>query len=110
MAKMREINPTTICKDGTSLSIQASAFHYCSPRDNEGPYTSMEVGYISDANDQRVTPPESWRAHGDGDFPSDVYGWVPVALIEEFIASHGGRADSSRTSAPTAQSTSGDGQ
>jgi hypothetical protein len=34
------------CKDGATLSIQASKSHYCTPRDNKGPYSSIEVGFI----------------------------------------------------------------
>lgn len=81
----------TVCADGTSLSIQASQFHYCTPRDDQGPYTKKEVGFIFDAAGQQMAPPESWAEYADGDFPSDVYGWVPVDLIEEFIVAHGGR-------------------
>lgn len=31
-------------KTGTSLSVQASKFHYCSPKQNDGPWESFEVG------------------------------------------------------------------
>ena len=30
--------------NGVELSVQASEYHYCSPRDNDGPWTSVEVG------------------------------------------------------------------
>jgi hypothetical protein len=88
------IKPRTICSDGTSLSIQASRTHYCTPREDEGPYLALEVGYILDANGDQLTPPESWADYTDGsEFPNDVYGYVPVELIESFIANHGGRAN-----------------
>ena len=73
------------CNDGTTLSVQVGDGLYCTPRNNEGPWSLVEVGYPS------VTPPESWREYADGSFPSDVYGYVPVALVEEYIAAHGGR-------------------
>lgn len=80
------------CADGVTLSVQASRTHYCTPRVDEAEYTHKEVGFIEDENGKCITPPESWRQHTDGDnFPNDVYGYVPVALIEEFIAAHGGR-------------------
>ena len=92
--EMMAIKHRTICSDGTSLSIQASRTHYCRPREDEGPYLAMEVGYILDANGNQLTPPESWVDYTDGPaFPSDVYGYVPVELIESFIADHGGRAN-----------------
>ena len=39
--------PEIVCKDGTTLSVQASEFHYCTPRDNKGPYTHVEIGFPS---------------------------------------------------------------
>jgi hypothetical protein len=78
------------CKDGATLSIQASKYHYCTPRDNEGPYSTIEVGFIIDKDGEQITPPESWKVHADGEFPSDVYGYVPVELVQEFCDSHGG--------------------
>lgn len=85
-------SPRTICADGVSLSIQGNVVAYCLPRNNAGPYTHMEVGFISDKEKKPMAPPQSWADYADGDFPSDVYGWVPVELIEAFIAEHGGRA------------------
>ena len=82
--------PRIICKDGTSLSVQASETHYCTPRDNGGDYYQKEVGYIKDVDNKALVPPDSWRTFADGVFPSDVYGYVPTTLIEEFIEAHGG--------------------
>lgn len=78
------------CKDGISLSVQASRYHYCTPRDNTGPYTHVEVGFILDENENQVIPPESWRNYSDGEFPNSVYGYVPLTLVVEFIIDHGG--------------------
>lgn len=75
--------------------MQASSFHYCTPREDEGPYSAVEVGYIRDADGAPLTPPDSWREHADGEFPSSVYAYVPMQLVEDFIAAHGGRASCS---------------
>ena len=72
------------CADGTTLSVQASSMHYCRPRADLGPYTHVEVGFPS------VDPPETWAVYADGKYPSDVYGYIPVALVREFIDAHGG--------------------
>ena len=85
-----KLAPRIICKDGTSLSVQASETHYCTPRDNGGDYYKKEVGYIKDAENKALVPPDTWCNYADGEFPSEVYGYVPVELIEEFIESHGG--------------------
>lgn len=78
------------CADGTTLSVQASAFHYCTPRDDNGPYVAYEVGFI-EREGQPVTPPDLWRKFADGDeFPNNVYGWVPRGMVEDFVRAHGG--------------------
>jgi len=72
-----------ICKDDTSLSVQASAFHYCYPRiDNSAKYEEVEVWQVT----SKV--PNSWLEYGD---PEDnPFSYIPVKLVEEFIDSHGG--------------------
>jgi hypothetical protein len=39
--------PKIECVDGFSISVQASSTHYCSPRDNEGPWDTVECGFPS---------------------------------------------------------------
>lgn len=83
---MKPQNPRIVCADGTSLSVQASELHYCIPRSNTGPYTKVEVGFIEGAS-----PPDTWRLYADsGEVPSDIYAFVPVDLVREFISTHGG--------------------
>ena len=91
---MKELNPRIKCVDGVSLSVQANQYVYCSPRVDEidtwNQYTCVEVGYITDANDTPLTPPDDWREYSDGSFPSDVYGYIPTKMVEAFIETHGG--------------------
>jgi len=72
-----------ICNDGTSLSVQASSHHYCSPRvDKANVYEKVEVWCVT------VEVPESWLEYGD---PEDnPFAYIPVSMVEEFIDSHGG--------------------
>jgi len=88
---MKPIAKRIICRDGVSLSVQADEYKYCTPRDDFGPYIEKEVGFIEDAAGKPLAPPKEWEQYADGDFPSAVYGYVPVSLIEEFIADHGGK-------------------
>jgi len=91
------------CADGVSLSVIAGGGSYCTPRPSmcftangdhrtcppigldvectyPGPYSAVEVMMLDE------TPyPECWDAA-----PGDVAGFVPVALVREFIESHGG--------------------
>lgn len=77
------IRPRIFCNDGFSLSVQAGKYHYCTPRDNYGPYTAVEVGFPSGP------VPATWQDYSDGD---NVYGYVPIEMVAELIVSHGGVA------------------
>lgn len=80
-----EITPRLLCKDGFSMSVQASAFHYCSPRESFLPeYSSFEVGYPSEP-DRMLTP------FADGEeLTETVYPYVPVEVVNAVLARHGG--------------------
>jgi len=67
-ALMRPI-PSIVCADGYRFSVQASATHYCTPRDNVGPWSRFEIW------GPRTLEPE---------------GWVRKSLINRRIKYHGG--------------------
>ena len=73
------------CKDGFSLSVQATHGAYCSPRRNEGPWHQVEVGFPS-------APPEfiGHKAENPDKLTDTVYGYVNIDLVEHLIALHGG--------------------
>lgn len=74
------------CVDGVSLSVQASEYTYCLPQENFlDEYTHVEVGFIQQGEDL-FDPPEL-EEYSDGE---DVYGYVPVELVVDFINKHGG--------------------
>ena len=74
-----------VCADGFTVSIQASTGGYCSPRNDEGPYTAVEVGYPSRVDSLLLPYAE------DSENPTQtVYGWVPSAVVLECLESHGG--------------------
>lgn len=75
--------PRIICVDGTTLSVQASRHHYCSPRDNAGPYIKVEVGFPSEE------VPLAWKEHEDGE-GSEIYAYIPLTLVSMYIGAHGG--------------------
>lgn len=75
------------CADGFTMSVQASQFTYASPRDNDGPYTAVEVGFPS-----RVEPLLVPFAEEPSNPTGTVYGWTPVELVEKVIRVHGGFA------------------
>ena len=77
-----------VCADGFSISVQASHGAYCSPRTNVGPWSKVECGYPTDI------PTEIMEYAEDPERPLDtVYGYVPIGLVEQLIASHGGMSN-----------------
>ena len=74
------------CADGLSMSVQASRFSYCEPRvDNAKAYTEVEVGFPN-AYEPILAP----YAEDMEDYTGTVYGFVPVQLIVDVCAKHGG--------------------
>lgn len=98
----QRLAPYTVCADGYMLSIQASHFHYCSPRRDEGPWEAVEIA--------AVDPGEDFAEYFDSDYRDGaVYGYVPVELIERLVADHGGFAgiawqDGAREDLPSPES------
>lgn len=92
--------PEIACADGLRMSVQTSYSHYCQPRDSMGPWWAVEVGFPS----QRI---EELMPYIDGENsePTDtVYGYVPITLVGEIVAAHGGllpTEEGSRTSSDT---------
>lgn len=79
------------CVDGFSLSVQATAAAYCSPRENLGPWYEVEVGFPSAA-------PEFIMSYAEQpEIPTEtVYGYVDIDLVEKLIDTHGGPDESTR--------------
>lgn len=85
------------CADGFKVSVIAHWAAYCTPRpdfdapsDHVGPYITVEVGFPS----QRPQPWARWSeyAEDDDDPTNTVYGYVPVEVVRDLIAAHGGEA------------------
>jgi hypothetical protein len=73
------------CKDGFSMSVQASETVYCDPRDDVGPYTHVECGFPSEYEELIIAYAEARHEP-----TKTVYGWVPVGIVTTVIAKHGG--------------------
>jgi hypothetical protein len=83
-----ELNKKVVCADGFTMSVQANENAYCSPRVNEATlYNEVEVGFPSE-NEPLIMP---WAE--DKKKPLEtVYGYVPVGVVTNVIAKHGGVA------------------
>lgn len=110
VAQRESVEECIVCADGATISVQASNGHYCSPRNDAGPWYEVEVGFPS------VKPPESWKPYAEewkrsvklftfsipffnkevsisryvDNQKSTVYAYVPVSLVRDFIYLHGG--------------------
>lgn len=74
------------CKDGYSVSIQASETSYSEPRTNDAVrYESVELGFPSHADDLI-----NKYAEDEYNPCETVYGWVPVSVVNLLLAKHGG--------------------
>jgi len=83
--------PRMKCKDGFEISVQASEYSYCSPRETDDiAYYEFECGFPSEP----VPTLAKWK-DGDDETPDmkTVFGYVPVDVIVALIESHGGLAD-----------------
>ena len=81
-----KLNKHIVCKDGFTMSVQASEYNYCSPRINGAErYLSVEVGFPSEEEPLLI----EWAE--DREKPTDtVYGWVPAPVVALVCIKHGG--------------------
>lgn len=86
-AEMNKIPARQITlEDGVEMSVQASAYHYSSPRKNNVRYTHVEVGFPSEE-----IPELSQYIEGITEEPTkSVYPYVPASVVLEIIKKHGG--------------------
>lgn len=81
--------PRVICADGFNMSVQAHDGAYCSPRENNAEkYKEVEVGFPS------AEEPLLMDYCEDRDDPTGtIYAYVPVGVVTNVIAKHGGMVD-----------------
>tara|TARA_R110000751_G_scaffold305649_1_gene422383 strand:- start:620 stop:1264 length:645 start_codon:yes stop_codon:yes gene_type:complete len=80
-------NPLLRCADGFTMSVQASERHYCTPLNDTGPYTEIEIGFPNMLEPLLIP----FQDEPTYNAPTEsVYCYVPVEIIDEVIAKHGG--------------------
>jgi|15BtaG_2_1085339.scaffolds.fasta_scaffold00310_24 hypothetical protein len=83
------LRPHIVCNDGLTFSMQASRFHYCTPRvDNAETYTEVEIGLPSRRVD--LWMPYIDTMNEDTDPTRASYAYVPTHLVVEAIEQAGG--------------------
>jgi len=88
----RHTVPPMFFKRGTGhMSVQASGGHYCSPQNDTGPYSMVEVLVMH----PRFKVPKSFGKpvkNPDRSDKSRLFTWVPVSAVNEEIKRRGGLA------------------
>ena len=79
-------NERVVCADGFSMSVQASAYNYCQPRQPDAVrYETVEIGFPSAKENMIMLYAET------PENPTDtVYAYVPVQVVTNVIVRHGG--------------------
>jgi hypothetical protein len=81
-----KLNEKVVCADGFEMSVQAHAGAYCIPKMTDAPvYREVEVGF---PNRREILLLK--YADDPNDLTETVYGWVPVRVVTNVIAKHGG--------------------
>ena len=72
-------------KDGFNVSVDASKYHYCSPKDSHGPWNKVEVKYP-------FKPYLPLRLYADDkkNLTATVYRYVPLDIVCNMLNEHGG--------------------
>ncbi len=77
-----------VCADGTTLSVQASSTHYCSPRDDDGPWSAVEIGFPSRKLEALMPFAQDYND------PTDtIYCNVPMTVLAAVVDECGGFAE-----------------
>lgn len=79
------VRPQVVLNNGGMISIQASHYHYCEPKNNDGPYTYVEIWNYG-VDDQVLKLLLKEYLDADDENPASV----PVDLLNEYIGLSGG--------------------
>ena len=83
----RPVRKQFMTKDGLRISIQASCYHYCNPRNNTGPYDQLELGFPSDSDVEEIS---EYAEEPELELTGNVYPYVPVQVVCDLINRRGG--------------------
>ena len=84
----KRINSVVRCYDGFRMSVQASRDHFCTPRQDTGPYTHVEVAYPNRL-EELILPYADGASTIAGLRPT-IYVNVPAEVVLATIEAHAG--------------------
>jgi len=76
--------PQIVCRDGFTVSIQGGKYYYSIPKKNGSNFEEYELGFPE--------PSDSWllEALNVPDSKEDVFGYVPLRIVNTLLERHGG--------------------
>lgn len=90
---------TIYCRDGFRLSVCTGSGMYCTPRNDQGPYEDVEVGFPSERPEPWASTltddrERHWRTYSqtESDPTGTIYAYVPVSMVRALVELHGGEA------------------
>lgn len=85
------MNPRIICADGFAMSVQASSYNYCLPREDGIQHTHLEGGFPSSPPLDPELLAARENSYEEGGDPCDtVYPYIPREVFEREFELHGG--------------------
>jgi len=84
---MKNLNAPIPYKYG-EISIQASEYHYCYPKDDDGPYTQVEVAVFDDKG-FRVKEDLFKEWADDPEYDKPIYAYVPYGTVIDALKKDG---------------------
>ncbi len=85
----KDLNDRVPFKDG-EISIQASEYHYCFPKDNEGPYEQFEVAVFDKKGKMTKEDDYELSLFADDKFSEyPVYAYVPEKVLKKVLLDDG---------------------
>ena len=89
IVKMSLPRPALICKDGFEVSVQAGEYLYCHPRQDDCDYDEVEIGFMKPF-DKWIVDELNKGYTNKSLSEEDVYGYVPIGMVDELLEKHGG--------------------
>ena len=89
---MKPQNPVIKCKDGFTISVQASEFAYSIPREDFPcmDYTHVECGFPSSTPITEELREYAECVISDMDYTNTVYPYTPTEIVQAELDAHGG--------------------
>lgn len=81
-----ECQPPLKLRDGHSFRVQVGETSYCMPKDNQGPWLTVQLSEVSFTDHSVLLT----MADDPSSYETSLYSYVPASLVMEVMRNHGG--------------------